>query len=104
MDTAPINHVQILDGKAYIVSNGRRLKAKVIAAMVVREGATIEETMAYHKLTRAEVHAALAYYYDNQEAIDQSHDEAEEYLQKVGISADDLIEKMRSRQQNKENE
>jgi len=99
-----MNHVQIINGKACIFSNGRRLKAKVIAAMVVKSGASIEETMAYHELTRSEVHAALAYYYDNQEAIEQSFREAEGYLHKVGISADELIEKIRKRQQNTENE
>jgi uncharacterized protein (DUF433 family) len=104
MDAAPVNHVQVINGKAYILSNGRRLKAKVIAATVVRGGVSIEETMAYYELTRSEVHAALAYYYDNQEAIEQAHREAEEYLQKYGISSDELKASIRARQQNTKNE
>lgn len=104
MDAAPVNHVQIINGKACIILNGRRLKAKVIAAMVIKSGASIEETMAYHELTRSEVHAALAYYYDNQEAIEQSFREAEEYLQKVGISSDELKATIRARQNNERNE
>lgn len=55
-------------------------------------------------LTRAEIHAALAYYYDNQEAIEQEFREAEFYVREHGISADELIERLEARQQGKQNE
>jgi uncharacterized protein (DUF433 family) len=97
MDAAPVNHIEIIDGKACIISNGRRLKAKLVAAMVVKAGASIEETMEHYELTRAEVHAALAYYYDNQETFEQSFREAEEYVRKQGISSNDLMAKLRAR-------
>jgi hypothetical protein len=68
-----------------------------MAAMVVKAGVSVEETMKQYELTRAEVHAALAYYYDNQEAIEQSFREAETFVREVGITADDLINRMRTR-------
>lgn len=96
MDTAPVQHVEIIDGKALI---RRRYKAKLVAGMVVKAGATVEETMEQYGLSRAEVHAALAYYYDNQEAIERSFVEAETYAREVGISSSDLKAKMRAQQQ-----
>jgi hypothetical protein len=64
--------------------------------MVVKAGATIEETMEQYGLTRAEVHAALTYYYENQETIEQSFREAETYAREIGISSDNLKARMRS--------
>ena len=68
MDAIPINHIEIKDGRAMI--RGKNLKAKLVAAMVLKAGATIDETMEYYSLSHAEVYAALAYYYDNQDEID----------------------------------
>ncbi len=98
MDTVPVQHIEIIDGKACILSKGRRLKAKLIAAMVVKAGASIEETMEYYDLTYAEVHAALTYYYDNQEAIETSFKDAETYVREMGTSLDELIVRLQARQ------
>jgi hypothetical protein len=57
--------------------------------------------MEQYDLNRAEVHAALAYYYDNQDAIEQSFKDAETYVREVGISSDELIAKIHTRQQMK---
>jgi uncharacterized protein (DUF433 family) len=89
MEPAPVSHIEIRNDKAII--SRRNLKAAIVAAMVVKTGATIDETMAYYELTRSEVHAALAYYYDHEEIIEQSFREAEQYVTANGISADDLM-------------
>jgi len=98
MDTAPVNHIEIINGKAMI---RRRYKAKIIASMIVNAKSSIEWVMEEFDLTRAEVHAALAYYYDNQEVIEQEFREAEAYAHEHGISADELIEQLEARQQGK---
>jgi len=95
-----INHIEIVDGKAIL--SRRQLKAEIVAAMVVKAGATIEETMEEYELTRAEVHAALTYYYDNEEAIEESFRSAENYARRVGTAADEHVETIKARRQNKE--
>jgi uncharacterized protein (DUF433 family) len=100
MDTTPVNHIEIIDGSA--VMRGRGIKVKLVASMHVKGGATIEEVMEHYSLSRAEVHSALAYYYDNQAAIEQSFDEAVTYVREVGISSEDLKAKLRARQHGNE--
>ncbi|MCA9903688.1 MAG: DUF433 domain-containing protein [Anaerolineae bacterium] len=95
MDAIPIQHIEIENGKAVIA--GTHLKAALVAAMVVRAGATIDETIAHYALTRAQVHSALAYYYDHQNAIEQAFDEAEDYVKGAGIAAEQHLRELRQR-------
>jgi uncharacterized protein (DUF433 family) len=95
MDAAPINHIEIVDGRAMI--RGKNIKAKLVASLIVKAGATVEEAVEQYQLTPAEVHAALAYYYDHRETIEQSFDEAEAYVKEVGISSDALKAKLREK-------
>lgn len=66
----------IFKNKIAQVAGKEHLKAEPIARMHVGGGATIEEVMEHYQLTRAQVHAVLAYYYENQEELDQAYDEA----------------------------
>lgn len=59
-----INHIEIVDDVPLIA--GRWVKVKMVANMYLKAGATIEQIMEQYDLTPAEVHAALAYYYDHQ--------------------------------------
>ncbi len=97
MDGVPIQHIELVDGQAVI--KGKRLKAKLVASLSVKAGASIEEVMEQYDLSRGEVYSALAYYYDNQEAIEQSFEDAEAYARETGISVDTLIAKLRAKQQ-----
>jgi hypothetical protein len=45
----------------------------MVAGMVLQAGATIEQVAEHYNLTYAEVHAALAYYYDNQAAFEREN-------------------------------
>ncbi|MBE0689662.1 MAG: DUF433 domain-containing protein [Anaerolineae bacterium] len=95
MDAVPIQHIEITNGKAVIA--GTHLKAAIVAAMVVRAGATIDETMAQYTLTRAQVHSALAYYYDHQNTIEQAFEDAENYVRQTGVPAEQHLHELRKR-------
>jgi uncharacterized protein (DUF433 family) len=95
MDIAPENHVEIVDGQAMI--KGKYVKVKMIASMFVRAGAPIEEIIEQYDLTPAEVHAALAYYYDHQAAIEKDFREGEALARQIGIPAEEHLAQMRAR-------
>lgn len=66
------NHIVIRDSIAYI--NGHdHLKAEMVARMVVGGEHPIESVLEHYALTYEEVHSALAYYYDNQMALDEAY-------------------------------
>jgi uncharacterized protein (DUF433 family) len=63
VDFPPINHIEIRNGQARIA--GRNVKVKIIISRIIHgEPTTIEEVMEQYNLSRAEVLACLAYYYD----------------------------------------
>ncbi len=49
---------------------GRRIRIQDIAVWHVRQGQAVESIASEYRLTLAEVHAALAYYYDHKAEID----------------------------------
>lgn len=63
------NHIVLKNGQAYIDSK-QYLKAEMVARMYADGNQTIEAVMEHYGLTAAEVHSAIAYYYDNQPALD----------------------------------
>ncbi len=69
-----INHIIFVDGEARI-SSKPHLKAEMVARMYSDGQHTIEAVMEQYGLSAAEVHSALAYYYDHQEELDRHHDE-----------------------------
>lgn len=64
-----VSHIVMKDGEARIEGK-EHLKAEMVARLYVDGEASIEEVMAHYGLAAAEVHAALAYYYDNQAELD----------------------------------
>ncbi len=50
---------------------GRRITVEDVAIMHLHLGQSVEEIAAKYDLSLSEVHAALTYYYDNREQIDQ---------------------------------
>jgi uncharacterized protein (DUF433 family) len=92
------NLIEIVDGKARII--GTRFKVDNVVAMYVWNNTPIDWIVENYPLTRAQIHAALAYYYDgHQEEIEQSLREVEQLAREVGISAEEGIARMRARQQ-----
>jgi uncharacterized protein (DUF433 family) len=60
---------------------GTRITVNVIAREVVRLRRTPEEVlMAHPHLTLAQIHSALAYYFDNRQQVDASLQEAEDVV------------------------
>jgi uncharacterized protein (DUF433 family) len=59
----------ICGGKPHVA--GRRIKVQHVAIWHERQGKSPDEILAEHpELTLADVHAALAYYYDHRQQID----------------------------------
>lgn len=82
------------DGTARVVGK-EHLKAEVVARMHTGGNASIEEVMEHYDLTRAQVHAVLAYYYENQVKLDVAYEET--WNDPRLIKSADLCEKIRNR-------
>jgi uncharacterized protein (DUF433 family) len=67
-----INHIIIKDGEARIEGKDH-LKVEMIARMYVEGDYSIEDVMTQYGLTAGEVHAAIAYYYDNRAELDAAY-------------------------------
>ena len=78
--TTTTNGTAVLD--AYIIAStdtragkprltGRRITVADVAGWHVQQGRPVEEIVAEYDLSHAQVYAALAYYYEHREAIDQ---------------------------------
>lgn len=95
-----VNHIVMKDGQARI--EGREhLKAEMVARMYVDGGATVEEVMAHYGLEAAEVHAAIAYYYDNREELDAAHKYALAEIRKNAMTLEKLQAKIEARDHRK---
>lgn len=70
-----VSHIIMKDGEARIEGK-EHIKAEMVARMYVDGDYSIEDVMAQYDLTASEVHAALAYYYDNQSQLDAAHQQA----------------------------
>lgn len=63
---------------------GTRIRVwDIYIASEVRGESPDEITAQYPSITLADVHAALAYYWDNREAIDQQMKESDEFVEKM---------------------
>jgi uncharacterized protein (DUF433 family) len=91
-----INHIIIKDGIAYIAERGH-LKAEMVARMVVDGGYTVEETMEQYDLSASQVYSVLAYYYDNQTALDEAHEQKWADIRKNTINAETYLETLKNR-------
>jgi len=87
-----INHIIIENNIAYIAERGH-LKAE----MVVDGDYTVEETMEQYDLSASQVYSALAYYYDNQTALDESHEQKWATIRNNALNADEYLQKLKAR-------
>ncbi len=67
-----VNHILMKHDEARIEGK-EHLKAEMVARMYVDGDYTVEAVMAHYGLTAAEVHAAIAYYFDNRVELDSAH-------------------------------
>jgi uncharacterized protein (DUF433 family) len=80
-----------LGGKARIA--GRRISVEDIAIWHLRLGKTVDEICAEYDLSLAEVHAALAYYYDHQDEIERNISEGDAFLKALRNSSPSKLAK-----------
>jgi uncharacterized protein (DUF433 family) len=83
METVVKTYIVMRDGEARIAGN-EHLKAEYVARRYVNGGDPVEKVMEHYGLSRAEVHAALAYFYENQETLDLEYQEAWEESRRHG--------------------
>ncbi len=83
------NYLVFRDGEAVIAGHAN-LKAEYVARRHVDGGDSIDEVMEHYGLTRPEVYAALAYYYENQVVLDARNDTFWAEAQASGHTASQL--------------
>ena len=89
----------VCNGKPHIT--GHRITVQNIVVWHERLGRSVGEIAAEYGLTLADVHAALAYYFDHRQEIDQSIEEGEAFVealrQRTPSKLHDELEKRRKR-------
>ena len=84
MAAVPVSHIEIAEGKfgqrAYV---GKRMAVELVAYAYLN-GGSIEWISENFGLTHAQIHAALSYYYDNQEDLDRQVQEGMKLAQQLG--------------------
>jgi uncharacterized protein (DUF433 family) len=77
---------------------GHRIKVKHVAIWYERMGMSPDEIVSSHPgITLAQVHAALAYYYDHRGEIERDIREGEAFADKIRAGAPSIFEKVRQR-------
>lgn len=64
-------HIIIKGGNGYLL-NYPHLKAHLVASMHIHGEVSIEDVAEHYDIELADVYAAIAYYYDNQEEIERA--------------------------------
>ncbi len=68
-----------------------------MAAIYIYGSSPVDWIAENYPLTHAQIHAALAYYYDHQAEIEQYWRETERLAHEVGTPASEVIARMRAR-------
>ena len=80
-----------LGGKARVT--GHRISVQDIAIWHDRLGKSVDEICADYGLSLAEVHAALAYYYDHRDDIDRHIKETDAFVKALRANAPSILAK-----------
>jgi uncharacterized protein (DUF433 family) len=91
LDRHVVSTPDTLGGKARIA--GRRISVEDIAIWYVRLGKTVDEICAEYDLSLAEVHAALAHYYDHQAEIERDINEGDAFVKALRNSTPSKLAK-----------
>jgi uncharacterized protein (DUF433 family) len=89
-------HIEIIDGTAHVINTP--FKVADVAAIYLHGQSSVDWIVENYPLTYAQIHAALAYYYDHQAEIERYWRETERLAHEVGTPASDVIARMRARQ------
>lgn len=91
MEIAPINHIEIHNGRAVVAG----VKVANIAALYVHLGTSVQWIVENYDLTPAQIHAALSYYYDHREEIEREIQTGDDLARQTGIPSKDVLAQMR---------
>jgi len=78
-------------GKPHII--GTRIAVQDIAIWHERIGMSVDEIADQYNLSLGQIYAALAYYFDNRETIDQSITESEGFAEQMRKNSTSLVQK-----------
>ncbi len=90
-----MDYITFKDGEARITGK-EHLKAELVARMHVNGERSIAYVMDHYGLTRSEVYAALAYYYENQGTLDEAYERA--WRESKAVKSADFEAEIRTRQ------
>jgi uncharacterized protein (DUF433 family) len=93
-------HVELVEGSARVV--GTPFRVADVAAIYVFGHSPIDWIVENYALTRAQIHAALAYYYDHQAEVEQEWRETEKLAREVALPAEDVLARMKARLRNRD--
>jgi uncharacterized protein (DUF433 family) len=102
VDFPPTPYIEIRDGQARLA--GRVTKVKMVISRIIHGQSTIEETMEQYGITRSEVYACLAYYYEHKDAIDRHFDEMEQLVSEHARPLSELLDRWRATKMSQEQE
>ncbi|MEM6529247.1 MAG: DUF433 domain-containing protein [Chloroflexota bacterium] len=91
-----IQHI-LIDDDGIPRTVNRRVKVKMIAEAHIDAGLNASDIAAEYKISLADVHAALTYYYDHQSWFAARDAENQKHLAEHGRKLDDLIGELRQR-------
>jgi uncharacterized protein (DUF433 family) len=95
MDT-PHLHI-LIDDDGIPRTIHRRVKVKMIVQRHIFANEPLTSIAEHYGLDMADVHAAMAYYYDNKEAMDADFERMEALTKQFGVSGAELEAKIRQR-------
>jgi len=95
---APVIHIQ-LDKDGIPRTINKRVKVNIIAVKY-RAGDSVEQIATHYNISLADVHAALAYYYDHESYFEERRQQAQGALEKYGVSGQNLKAKIQARLDN----
>lgn len=76
-------HITMKSGKGYL-TDYPHLKAHIVAQMHIHGDISIENVAEHYGISLADVYASIAYYYDNQEMIEDTHAEKVNTAKQIG--------------------
>ncbi len=88
-----VSHIVLIDGVARI-ERKPHLKAEMVARMIVDGDYSVEDVMRHYDLLPGEVHAALAYYYDNRAELDPEYAATIEEIERNGLTLETFKAKL----------
>ena len=99
MAILPIQHIEMLPdicgGKPHVA--GRRITVQNIVVLYGIHHWSVEVIADELELTPGQIYAALSYYYDHKDEIDQSIRDTDAQAVKMGTSIDQLREKIQKK-------